>query len=155
MLISTSMIWPSLRRCRVSNRSVPLAITKKGILVSDKTVVPIQNGKVPAQYKGDNKETSFLISPLLAAMKKEAEKQKTDDDFLTALKYGMPPAGGMGLGIDRLIMLLTGAVFGKGAVRDVIEKKVASYLDKTASLSQILDEIHRLIGDPENEAAKN
>ena len=52
------------------------------------------------------------------------------------------------------LMLLTGAVFGKGAVRDVIEKKVASYLDKTASLSQILDEIHRLIGDPENEPAK-
>ena len=51
------------------------------------------------------------------------------------------------------LMLLTGAVFGKGAVREVIEKKVASYLDKTASLSQILDEIHRLIGDPENESA--
>jgi len=53
------------------------------------------------------------------------------------------------------LMLLTGAVFGKGAVRDVIEKKVASYLDKTASLSQILDEIHRLIGDPETETAKS
>jgi DNA-binding NtrC family response regulator len=52
------------------------------------------------------------------------------------------------------LMLLTGAVFGKGAVREVIEQKVASYLDKTASLSQILDEIHRLIGDPETAAAK-
>ena len=52
------------------------------------------------------------------------------------------------------LMLLTGAVFGKGAVREVIEKKVASYLDKTASLSQIVDEIHRLIGDPETEEAK-
>jgi two-component system, OmpR family, response regulator len=47
------------------------------------------------------------------------------------------------------IMLLTGAVFGKGAVREAIEKKVSSYLDKTASLSQIVAEIHRLIGDPE------
>jgi biopolymer transport protein ExbD len=56
--------------------SVPVAITKKGILVSDKTVVPVQNGKIPPQYKEGNKETSFLISPLLAAMKKEAEKQK-------------------------------------------------------------------------------
>ena len=93
---------------------VPLAkLTRSDESTIDVFELCINGQEIVPAYSEQNDP---LMQREMFASQAGEEIQNIDEDFITALEHGMPPAGGMGVGIDRLLILLSGAP----SIRDTI-----------------------------------
>jgi lysyl-tRNA synthetase class 2 len=75
----------------------------------DLVVAGVEIGTAYSELVDPTEQRRRLLEQSLLAAGGDPEAMQLDDDFLRALEYGMPPTGGLGLGVDRLIVLLTGS----------------------------------------------
>ncbi len=97
----------------------PLTKRKKGVPhIAERFELFIHGMELANAYTelNDPRLQEELFRTQLAGMDEEESMARMDHDFVRALKVGMPPAGGLGIGIDRLVMLLTNSQ----SIRDVI-----------------------------------
>ncbi len=112
-IIEPTLIQPTFVT-HIPKELCPLAkITKDDSTTIDVFELCINGQEIAPAYSEQNDP---IIQRKMFADQVGEEQQDMDVEFLTALEHGMPPAGGMGLGIDRLIILLTGA----DSIRDTI-----------------------------------
>jgi lysyl-tRNA synthetase class 2 len=81
----------------------------------DLVIFGSEQGTAYSELTDPLEQRERLVAQSLRAAAGDAEAMQVDEDFLQALEYGMPPTGGMGLGVDRLVMNLTGL-----GIRDTI-----------------------------------
>jgi lysyl-tRNA synthetase class 2 len=97
----------------------PLTKRKKGDSnIAERFELFVQSMELANAYTelNDPRLQEDLFRTQLAGLSEEDSMAKMDHDFIRALKVGMPPAGGLGIGVDRLVMLLTNSQ----SIRDVI-----------------------------------
>src|SRR5690349_13110957 len=94
----------SVRPLAKTHRSKPGLVEAFDLIVNGVELAPAYT-----ELNGPVIQRERLTEQSLLAAKGDPEAMDLDEVFLKAMEFGMPPAGGLGLGVDRLVMLLTGA----------------------------------------------
>jgi lysyl-tRNA synthetase class 2 len=94
------------------HRSVPGLVEHADLILCGMEIVPAYSELTDP----DEQRASFEMQQEARRRGGEEEAHPVDEDFLTALEHGMPPSGGLGLGVDRLLMILADVP----SIRDVI-----------------------------------
>jgi lysyl-tRNA synthetase class 2 len=110
-LVEPALLQPTFL-CDYPASAQPLARrhrSKPGLIEAwDLVVAGIERGTAFSELVDPVVQREVLTAQSVAASAGDLEAMQLDEDFLRALEYGAPPMGGLGLGIDRLIMLFTG-----------------------------------------------